>query len=219
MALLDAYATEAEYIARVGSQASTGNTTLQAQLVTATRLLERSLGWAPGAGNSNTGIRTFDAHGGTVLRLRDSDGRQEFLQSIDADGLGIDSEDDGTYDGYSLDLDDAWLRGLPENAAAHSEPYEALELLTFLSTCQPSVWPTRRAVVQITGTWGWAAVPGVLKELTVHLTHDLIEAHAGGATLEVPTLDAAGPGLLQDQTWRLWREARAMYNRRLPAVA
>ncbi|HRC63542.1 MAG TPA: hypothetical protein PLX85_10025, partial [Dehalococcoidia bacterium] len=181
MALLDAYATKDEYRAAVGSKATGTDTTLDAQLTAMTRQTERSLQVAPGGFNSHAGTYTFDAHGGQVLWLRDSADLGYFLQSITADSCGIDIEEDGTFDYYTLDLGDAWLRGLPEHAATFSEPYIALQLLAHRTNAEPTEWPDQPASVRIAGTWGWAAVPRVIKELVIHRTHELREALKGGA--------------------------------------
>ena len=217
MALLDAYATDTQYRARTGDKGTGTDTTLNAQLLLASRLLERSLRVMPGAFNTHTGTYIFDALGGTVLRLRDRAGLGYFLQTITANSLGIDLDLDKTYDYYTLDLADAWVRGLPENAAAFSEPFTAIELLSHISTADPTRWPELVAGVRIVGTWGWAAVPNAVIDLTVHLVHDLRNAHQAGATLEVPTIDGSMP--LSNQTWRLWNEMKARYGRRIPAVA
>ena len=218
MALLSAYATAAQFRLRVGSKAAASDADLDAQLLLCSRLVERSLQVMVGAFNSHTATYTFDARGGALLSLRDRAGRGYFLQAINADGLGIDSELDGTYDGYVLDLNDAWLRGLPESAVAGSEPYSMLELLGHLSSASPSRWLDQPANVRIAGTWGWAAVPGAILELTVSIVHDLRQAHLGGATLEVPALDGGGFPM-RDDSWRLWREVKALYGRRAPTLA
>lgn len=216
MSLLDAYCTITEYRARTGSEASAANATLTAQITAVARLLERSLQVAPGAFNSATGTRVFDGSGRSILRLRDDRGMQEFLQSIDADSLKIDSDLDGSYDDYTFDTADAWVRGLPANAAAHSEPFTAIELRP-ISTATLTVFPKLAGCIQIVGTWGWPAVPGMIKELNAHMTYDLEQAHLAGATGNIPAIDDAMP--LSQETWRLWRLAERMYGRRLPVVA
>lgn len=215
MALLDAYVTLAEYRARTGGKATAANATLSAQLLAVARLLERSLQVAPGAFNSATGARVFDGNGKSVLRLRDRQGLQYYLQSIDADSLKIDSDLDGSYDDYTLDTADAWVRGLPANAAAHSEPFTAIELRS-LMTATITAFPRLPGCVQITGTWGWAAVPGIIKELNAHLVYDLEQAQLAGGAGQLPAIDESLP--LSDQTWRFWRQAERMYSRGLPVV-
>lgn len=212
MAVLDAYADKVQFRARVGDQGGGGDTTLDEQLLLASRLLERSTGVMPGAWNTHTGTYDFDADGGTLLRLRDDADRQYFLQTVTS--IGVDTEGDGTYDGETLTLALAWVKGYPANAAAGSEPFTGLELLPYLSSADLSAWPSRKRVVRIAGTFGWAAVPQGIVDLTVHLAHDVRQGHAAGPTLTAPTIDG-GMGL-SDQTWRLWRQIEGQYSRRIP---
>jgi hypothetical protein len=210
MALLSAYATDTEYRARTGDATTSTNATLNEHLLSVSRMFELSIRVMPGAFNTHTGTYTFDATGGTVLNLRDRAGRQYFLASITADSLGIDTELDATYDGYELDLSDAWVRGLPENAAAFSEPFRRLELLTSMSGANPGVWPIQKAAVQITGTWGWAAVPEMVVDAVCHRTQELREALKEGGTGSLPAF-AAGDVQMRPTTAWLWKEAERMY--------
>lgn len=181
-------------------------------------MIERSLGLCPGAFNTvASSARTFDAYGGRELWLRDRERMAHPFTAIAADGIGIDTDVDATYDGKVIDLTDAWVRGLPDSADVFSRPYYGLELLP-ISSADPSTWPMRPASVRITATWGWAAVPGEVLELTVHLARDLIEGHLGGAVVELPTLEGAGGLPLTQQTWRIWRELRQSMSRKLPAA-
>jgi hypothetical protein len=214
MAILDAYATATNYRAQTGDKASGADAVLDAQLLTVSRLLERSLSVQPGAFNTHSATYTFDGRGGRVLDLRDRSGRTHFVTAITANSLGIDSELDGTYDGYLWDLSDAWVRGLPENAVAASEPFTRIEILPHIATAELTVWPTRPAAVRITGTWGWGAVPGAIMQLTVSLAHDLRQAQLSGALMESPPTLESGGFPMQDQSWRLWRDIRHRYGMR-----
>jgi len=211
MALLDAYATVADYQARNSGGVAVSNPSLLGEyLVASSRLLDRELGLHDGAFNSHVATYTFDAHGGSVLYLRDRASGGYFLQSIPSGGIGIDTEVDGTYDGEALSLGGA-VRGLPENAA----PSTALELLPFGSRTS---WPDRVASVRIAGaTWGWAAVPEMVREIVVSMVRDLSDHHGGGAAAQYQRMDDLMP--LSDQTWRLIRSAKQRYSRRLPVVA
>lgn len=213
MALLDAYASQDEYRSRVGDNADEASVDLDEQLEAASRLLERSLQVAPGAFNSHAGTYTFDAHGGTTLWLRDSAGMAYFLQSIDADLLTV-GTGDGAFAAYALDLADTGVIGRPENASVLGEPYRSIELL---SSAPLTSWPDAPYAVRITGTWGWSAVPRAIKELAIHLVHDLRQAHLGGALQEIPSIDGSLP--LSDQSWRIWRRLEQDYGRRLPVFA
>lgn len=216
MALLDAYATAAQFRARTGSKASGADTELDDQLLEASRLVERSLGVHSGGFNSHTGTYTFDAFDDPVLYLRDREGMLYFLQTVGANAIGVDSEGDGSFDGYQFDFDDAWVRGLPENASALSRPYTAIELLPIASATLTR-WPDRPAAVRITsGTFGWATVPTTILELTVHLTHSLRQAHLADNMGNIPAIDQTLP-LSPNAVW-YWRLAEREYKRRLPVV-
>lgn len=215
MALLDAYATTAEYIA-ITAQKATADSALSGQIAGMSRLLEKSLQVAPGAFNSATGTRVFDGSGEATLVLRDRYGLAYFLQTIDADSLKVDSDLDGSYDDYTLDLADAWVRGLPENAAAASEPFREIELRA-LSSATLTTFPKLPGCIQITGTWGWSAVPDVIKQLVVHRTNELRQALAAGALQEVSSFEGALP--MRPYTNWLFREAERLYGRRTVAFA
>lgn len=204
----------AQYRARVAPAETGSDATLDAHLLAGTRLAERSLGLAPGMLQDQAAETfDFDSTGGQVLFLRDGAGRQLLLRSTTS--IGIDTEQDGTFDGETHDLeDDAWIRGHPDTAAAMSEPYTALELLGHLSGAERSVWPVQRASVRIAGAWGWASTPEPLVDFVAHMVHDIREAHAGGATLDVPTIDGGGLRL-QDDTWRLWNRIASEYGHRM----
>ena len=216
MALLSAYASAGDYRDRVMSTDASDDEEITSLLETVSRRLERMLGVCPGYFNTATGTRTYDGHGGRVLRLRGSDGLAHCLTAVTADSVKIDTDGDGSFDDFTLDFADAWLRGLPANAATFSEPFTAIELLPITSATITS-WPTRAAAVEITGTFGWAAVPGVIKELAIYLTRDMRDLHKGGATMTIETLD--GPVQMSSDTFGRFMAASRFYSRRIPAFA
>jgi hypothetical protein len=219
MAILDAYVTDSEYRAAGGDFTWSHDASLDAQLLSMSRLLERALGVMPGAFNSHTATYTFDGHGGRVLRLRDRDGRVYALQSIATNGCGIDAGLNGTYNAYTIDfVGETWLRGLPENAAAFGEPYDALEIIAYRGDAQPALWPNAPASVRINGTWGWPAVPRIIKDLVIHRTRELADAHKAGSTGELPAFD--GPIPMRPNTTWLFKEAERLYGPgQIPGVA
>ncbi|MGE3856994.1 MAG: hypothetical protein AB7G21_08575 [Dehalococcoidia bacterium] len=217
MALLDSYATAAEYLTGTGNKA-TADALMLTQLTGMSRLLEKSLQVMAGAWNTHTGTYVFTAPGGgSRLRLRDEDGRQYFLQAIATDGLGVDSDRDGLYDDYTLDFADAWVRGLPANAAAHSEPYRSIELRA-LDGATITSFPSSPGAIEIEGTWGWATVPDSIKRLVIHRTHELRQAMPTGAAEQLPSFDAGDAPMAPNVFW-LWKEAERRYGRRLPGFA
>lgn len=218
MALLDAYCTIAQYRAAIGDKASAADATITAELLVMSRQLERALMVAPGYFNASAAsqARIFNGNGRDILHLRDSAGYAYCLTEIATDGLAIDSDLDGSYDDYTLDLADAWVRGLPENAAAHSEPFTAIQLRP-ISTATLTTFPSGSRNVQITGTWGWAAVPQIIQDLVIHRTHDLRQGLSAGATGAVAAFE--GVEQMQPRTLWLFKEAEAVYGRQLPVQA
>ena len=217
MALLDAYATIAQYRAAIGDKASAADATITAELTVMSRQLERALMLAPGYFNvsSASQARVFDGNGRDTLQLRDSAGYAYCLTAIATDGLAIDSDLDGSYDDYTLDFADAWVRGLPENAAAHSEPFTAIQLRP-VSGATLTTFPRLAGCVQITGTWGWAAVPQIIQDLVIRRTHELRQGLVAGAMQAVASFDGGEP--MQPRTAWLFKEAERLYGRQLPVL-
>ncbi len=209
----DDYLQPQEYRDRTGDRSVVGDLTIEAQITTACRALDRELGVAPGmfAPIASTTF-TFSTIGGTRLYLRDSSGYGYFLRSIAADGLKLDTDGDGAYDDYLWDLADGWVRTIPENAAAFGEPYIALELVTTHPSLPVSRWS---ASLQITGTWGWDATPGALVELAVDLVHNLRQGVLAGS-IGAPTVDGMP---LSPSMWPVLQRLKSAYSRRIPAIA
>lgn len=212
--MADAYVDADGYRRRTGNQATGTDSMLNEVLLTACRLLDRELGYAPGhLGPVTSTTYRFDGHGGTLLRLRDNVGRQYLLRSITADSLALDTDADGSFDDYLWDLADAWVRGVPENALTFDEAYTGLELMAHLSTAPLSEWPNQRDSIRITGTWGMPIVPGAIQELVVDIARNLRQRQlAGGISLPGP--DEALP--LSASMWPVLRRARDEYSRRIP---
>ncbi|MFZ2738433.1 MAG: hypothetical protein WAY02_09400 [Burkholderiaceae bacterium] len=216
MARADAYATLAEYRAANRDGQSGADTTISNLLTGTSRLLERDLSLQEGAFNSYTGTHYFGANGGAILNLEDTDGYTYFLQTIAANGCGIDSELDGTYDGFALDLADAFLIGQPENTA--SKPFTQLRLMSWASATV-TVWPVAPRSVKINGTWGHAAVPDVVKHLTIRLTRLMLDSHLGGGAQVIPAID----DLIRlpdapKEVRGIWYSVKQLYGRRLFAT-
>lgn len=161
---------------------------IKSMLIGVTRWVERDLSVMEGAFNPHSGTYYFGAAGAQLLTLEDTDGLGYFLRAIDANGLGIDTEADGTFDGVRLDLNDAWLIGSPENAA--EKPYERLRLLPYPSATA-TAWPDSPRSVKIAGDWGYAAVPDIITQLTIRLTRLMLDSHAGGGMAVIPGIEDA----------------------------
>ena len=191
--LLTAAATAAEYRASNGRLAADRDTEVGVLLTSVTRIVERRQGVAPGMWNAQADSLsfTFRAIGGTRLYLRDERGLQYFLRGVASNGIDIDSERDGSFDGYQLDLADAWVVGHPRNIDQFGEPFTALDILPNVTNADPTSWADG-VDVRITSTnWGWAAVPGAAKERVIHITRELIETHFAGSAYDETQVEAA----------------------------
>lgn len=207
------YVSRDEFRRRTGSQGTGTDAVLDAQLETACRSLDRELGVAPGmfAPLASTAFK-FTPTGGTTLWLRDTAGYQYFLRTITSNSLAIDYDQDGAYDDYAWDLADAWVRGIPENAASFDEPFTAIELDPYATSAPLSAWPTYKNSVQITGTWGFETTPGAVSELVVDIVKNLrMGALSGGAGTAVFAEDLVSPSMFP-----VLQRLKAQYSHRLP---
>lgn len=212
MAQLDPYAELDEYRARNRVTGERDSLAVAELLTLNSRRLEKMLHVAPGYFNTHAATYVFDAYGGSVLDLRDRAGMAYCLTAITADSLALDTDGDGSYDDYTLDLDDAWVRGLPENAASQSEPFMSLELLP-LTSATITTWPDAPASVQIAGTWGWATRPPAVREVVIALTRDLRETHLAGATMQLQGPDGEVFDVRPD-TFSRFMALASLYGRR-----
>lgn len=216
MALLDPYATLEQFRERARDNDQSIDGVTEESLVVASRLTDRSLMVHDGAFNAVTAATyTFDARGRDTLWLRDQAGYAYFLNALTS--VGVDTERDGTYDGITLLAANAWVRGLPENATALSQPFTHLGLLPHIAGATLTRWPVQPAGVQVTGDWGWSAVPGAIVDFTCHMARDLEAAQMAGAIGEVLSIDGSGLPL-RDQTWRTWALIKSTYGRAIPVV-
>ncbi len=223
MALTDAYATPAEYRARVGQTSTADDADLAEHMDAAARELEGHLGLPFGAFNASAVnvTRYFDGNGIELLRLRTSDGLLNAITTIDAEGIQVDTTGDGSFDTTFDPSTESWVIPEPYNAAEASEPWHALRLLP-LSGATASVGSVLRVFpegshnIKIIGTWGWAAVPDLIRELTIKLARDLRDSLEAGATGELQALDSGV--VVRGDTWRFWKRAEARYSHRLPGI-
>lgn len=213
MALLDPYATFAQYKDRFNLSSDTRKLEIEELLIDASRRLEQHLQVAPGYFNTHAATYVFSGHGGKVLRLRDARGLGYCLTAITADSCKIDDDLDGTYE-YTLDLSDNWLNGIPENAAQQGEPFTALEL-TPTTSATITLWPNLPRSIAITGTWGWAQVPRAITELCLFMTREMVDLESGGVTQQL--FDIAGnPAQINNSGFGLAVARAKRYGRMLP---
>lgn len=213
----DAYVDAAYYQARNTSGASVASAQrLGEDLLAMSRAFDYECGLAPGTLNDVADVTLYlDGRGGPRLPFRDDVERLWLVRSIT--GIGIDSENDGTYDGVTLTLSDAWVAGYPANNAVVGKPYEGLELLTYLSACTPSAWPKRPRAVRLQCTLGYATMPEQVKQVICAITRELRDEIGAGAAQEFQRFDESMP--LSSQTWKQIARLKAEFSRRLPAVA
>ena len=178
MALLDAYATAAEYRARSNKTGTADDAEILAQLTAVSRWIESYCGRIFNQSSASV-VRYFDGQGYSDLAIDDL----TTLANVD-----VDDDDDGTYE-IAVTLTN--VHSLPSNAAERGEPYTSLELVRYPSNSQLSRFPRGRRSVKITGTWGWPAVPNAVKEATILLARELRDLQEAGPTLTLSSIDTA----------------------------
>lgn len=163
MPVTNGYCTLAELKTWVGIGDSVDDSNLELSINSASRWIDSYCGrrfWLDSSGVA----RTFEATDQHVIPIDD-------LGSTTGLTIKIDQDRDGTFE-TTLAASDYLL--LPDDAATASpeaEPYSSIHAVGAY------VWPlrypgmTRTALVQVTGRWGWPAVPDPVKQAC------LIEAH------------------------------------------
>jgi hypothetical protein len=148
-----------EAVSYVGKNQSVDTAELEDAVTAVSRKIERFCGRHF---DQITEARTFEVEDESELELG------PFNDLVSVTTLKTDSTGDGVYEttiastAYQLE---------PYNAALRDEPYTELCLI------DGSSWPTssslsgtgRENVIQITGVWGWPAVPAEVKQAARHL--------------------------------------------------
>lgn len=184
MAVTDAYATAAEYRARVGKADTADDSTISAQLAAISRFLD----WKTGrhfTQDAAVTTRLYDGSGQAYLRLEDD------IASLT--GLVVKADLDGDYDFDEADETLAlnthyWIDSQRATFGSEAMPWGRLQLIP--SSGRLNVWPDQRNAVQVTAIFGWPAVPAAIKEATVALTRQLRDLQHSGMTLTLENLDA-----------------------------
>lgn len=186
-----AYVIAANYRETNGAVSTDFDTSRGVLATTVSRILDDREGVSPAHFAPQTEVTyTVRCTGGTLLYLRDERGWQMLLRTATA--IAVDSEMDGTFDGYTLTLATD-VFGYPMNAATYSEPYTALELRPGYAASTLYSWP-RDALVRITGNWGFAAVPGGVAERVTRCMRELVEVGYGGPHVDMESVAAALDG-------------------------
>lgn len=166
-ALGDAYATAALYKAQKAKDSSADDTALGRELVAVSRYIDRVCGRALGFNKDASAVaRIYRMGRGTRLDIDDH-------AAITSVAIG------NAYTGvYESALAATAFRLLPINAAAkpEPEPYRQVEFIT--------TQPGFGALVKVTGTGGWAAVPSAIISACIELTA-LLRLESPRATSQV----------------------------------
>ena len=222
MALGDAYATAADYRARVGKTNTADSTMVDAQLKAVSHYIDSRCRRRDGFNQSaSVEARMYDIgcqSGPGVAFL--ADWRRVWLPDDIATvtGLVVKVDLNGDYDvadsNETLTINtDFWVG--PANAAvgADPKPYEFLDLHP-LST-KASAWPQQRRALEVTAKFGWPEAPEAIKELTVAITRQLQDLQMSGATAALQVLDQVVTG--SRELTMLMRDIERQY-RRGPSV-
>ncbi|MGE0227762.1 MAG: hypothetical protein AB7I38_10985 [Dehalococcoidia bacterium] len=164
MAIGDAYATAAEYLAVTDRVDASENTIIERDLKAVSRLIDSELGRPSGFNKDATAtVRIYDPWSslGAFSRLYIED----LVELGGSGGITIDTGRDNTF---ATTLVAADYELLPRNAAVGPEvrPYDTIELTS---------WGSRRVFVpgqrvKVTGIHGWPAVPSAIVTATIELT-------------------------------------------------
>lgn len=158
MAIGDAYATVAEYKTQKDKTSAADDTALTRELLAVSRMIDRTL-------RRPAGFNKDAAAVARVYRVRQTDPILDVDDLVSVSAIGIDVNASGAYDTALVAAD---YELLPFNAADGPEarPYEQIGLLSWRSRTQ---WVAGQRV-QITGVWGWPAVPAAIVAATIELT-------------------------------------------------
>jgi hypothetical protein len=152
MAITNGYLTLAEATAYVGRNELRDPSELEDVVTSVSRLIDNHCGRH--FYQRTAEARTFEAEESDCLDLG------PFNDLVSITTLKVDDDGNGTYE-TTISASDYALE--PYNATVLGRPYTEIELLNSVT------WPLppasgRENVIQITGTWGWPAVPPEVKQ-------------------------------------------------------
>jgi len=163
MALGDSYATVADLRSRLNITDTTDDTRLTAALSAASRGIER------------TCQRQFNTASTATARVYRPDSRYEAKVDDFSTTTGLiiktDEGDDGTYD-TTWDTSDYEL--FPLNGIQDGEVGWPYWRIRSVESRWFNTW-NRRAFLQVTAKWGWAAVPAVIAESTLIVAAEMFK--------------------------------------------
>lgn len=184
MAVTDAYATAADYRARVGKSDVSEDGVILAQLTAISRYIDGKTQRYYGQDTTVTTV-VYDTDGRETLRLHDD--------IATTTGLIVKADLDGDYDWDEPDETltintHFWLDDADAPYGSEVRPYTRVRLIP--DNGRLTTFPTQYRSVSITATRGWPAVPAAIKEATVALTRQLRDIQHSGLTLTLENLDA-----------------------------
>lgn len=158
MTITNGYLTLAEAQEYLGKADPFDTATLEDAVTAASRAIDQHCQrcfWQTSAGTA----RRFDSCDGVTVTFG------PFCDLVTATAVASDDNDDGTFEttitSYEL---------LPRTPGPESKPYTELRLLGGSTFPLPTT-TSRTGRVQVTGTWGWPAVPAPVKQAARLLTH------------------------------------------------
>lgn len=175
MALSASYATAGEYRQAIKRQDAGDDPTIGEDLIAVSRLVEKQTG------------RFFNVDDTAVARVFVVPQTSSKLWIEDMaetpDSIMIDDDTDGVFENEITDYE---LLPLSAALGPEQEPYTRVNL---------PPWSTRQLFrcgqrVQITGKWGWPAVPATVKRAVIELTA-ILRLETPRATRQIPELDTA----------------------------
>lgn len=180
MAIADPYAQVGDYYDRSEKTDGDDDQVIANQLIAASRLLDRRLGWPFGQDAADT-IRVYTVPPRT---LNADDARWLDLQTPLAQApteVIVDEDGDGDFADETAWVLDTDFELMPTNAAEGPEPRPYYSL--HIPSWSDKSWPVGYRV-RVTGIHGWPAVPAAIKEATVELVR-LLRLETPRATREV----------------------------------
>lgn len=180
MAETDAYATVAEYRARVDKASGHSDIEIESQLSAMSRFIDHLTQRHFTIDDAVT-TRLYDGTGTAALRLPDD------IATTTGLVVAVDLDADYAHE-QELTLNTHYWLDAPR-AAFGSEPFPWARLQLIPSNGVASIWPNQRRVVSVTAKFGWASVPAAIKEATVALTRQLRDIQTSGLTLTLENLD------------------------------
>lgn len=202
MAVTDPYAQAADYHARVPKAGIGDDATIDAQLAAVSRLIDRACfdGRSHFTKDVAAVARVYDGNGGRLLGIDNL---------VSASSVKVDMDLDGTFE---TDLAAGVYHLVPLNADKGSEPrpYTGLQLVRYNGTLD--VWPAYDACVEVTGIFGWPAVPGFVVERCILIVREIRDTQESGPALTLQDIDAAIQ--LRPQARRYLAELVDYYGRR-----